>query len=271
MIAAQMPPGTLAQAQEDWFAQFQPVQASGPLTSSEGSGGLAGMGGTGTSQIDPSNQVQATVDQAASVPAPSSGGVSMADFSRAWEASPFPGTVEGLKQFLASNPAYAQAGITLGGSKGDKVYGPGGVFWGDAVQSAGLGGLGKNRLSGDAGGGSGGGLASLGLGFGSSMAPWTEQFQAPTAEQAMNSPGVQFGLDEAMRRMQNGAAAKGTLLNGRVQQAIGASNVGNAMQAYGDIYNRAQGEYGIRRENFWQNQDRPFSKNLSLAQLGKPT
>jgi hypothetical protein len=271
MIAAQMPPGTLAQAQEDWFAQFQPVQASGPLTSSEGTGGLAGMGGTGTSQIDPSNQVQATVDQAASVPAPS-GGVSMADFSRAWEASPFPGTVEGLKQFLASNPAYAQAGITLGGSKGDKVYGPGGVFWGDAVQSAGLGGLGKNRLTGDTGGGTGGGgLASLGLGFGSSMAPWTEQFNAPTAEQAMQTPGFQFAMGEANRQMQNSAAAKGTLLNGRVQQAIGAANVGAGLGAYGDIYNRAQSEYGLRRDNFWQNQDRPFNKNLSLAQLGKPT
>jgi hypothetical protein len=51
----------------------------------------------------------------------------------------------------------------------------------------------------------------------------------PSAADAQNMPGIQFALDEANRGMQAGAAAKGTLLNGRVQQAIGASNVQNAL------------------------------------------
>jgi hypothetical protein len=46
----------------------------------------------------------------------------------------------------------------------------------------------------------------------------------------MNMPGIQFALDENNRRMMAGAAAKGTLLNGRTQQAIGQSNIQSALQ-----------------------------------------
>lgn len=103
-------------------------------------------------------------------------------------------------------------------------------------------------------------LGSLGYSFGSAMAPFTP----PTADQALQSPGLQFALDEANRMMQNGAAARGTLLNGRFQQALNASNIQNALQGYNDVYNRAY-------QTFTRNQDAPFSKQLSLAQLGKPT
>jgi hypothetical protein len=51
----------------------------------------------------------------------------------------------------------------------------------------------------------------------------------PTADEAANMPGIQWALDENNRRMQAGAAAKGTLLNGRTQQAIGESNIGAAL------------------------------------------
>lgn len=217
-----------------------------------------------------------TMTQAPTAPTPQSapisgGQVTMQQFNQEWLNSPYPGTVDGLKQFMAAHPEYAAAGITLGGSKGDKVYGPGGAYWGDAVIAAGLGGQGKSQLSGDSGGGGNSAMGSLGYSFGSSMAPWTQQFSAPTAEQAIHSPGVQFGLEEANRMMQNSAAARGTLLNARRVQAIGASNVGNALQAYGDIYGRSMGEYLLNRENFYNNQDRPFNKNLSLASLGKPS
>jgi hypothetical protein len=52
----------------------------------------------------------------------------------------------------------------------------------------------------------------------------------PTEEEARNMPGIQFALDENNRRMMAGAAAKGTLLNGRTQQAIGESNIQAALQ-----------------------------------------
>ncbi len=51
----------------------------------------------------------------------------------------------------------------------------------------------------------------------------------PTEDEARNMPGIQFALDENNRRMMAGAAAKGTLLNGRTQQAIGESNIQAAL------------------------------------------
>ncbi len=53
----------------------------------------------------------------------------------------------------------------------------------------------------------------------------------PTEDEARNMPGIQFALDENNRRLMAGAAAKGTLLNGRTQQAIGESNIQAALSA----------------------------------------
>lgn len=196
--------------------------------------------------------------------APSGGAGDPDAFGRAWMASGGR-TVADLQKFVAEHPEF---GATLFGSKGDKVkFGNGQEF--DAVYAAGSGGLGGTWNA--TGGGPGGSLASLGYARGDWAAPWTQDFNAPTADQARNTPGVQFGIEEANRMMQNSAAARGTLLNGRVQQAIGASNVGNAMQAYGDVYDRGLGEYLLRKQNFQDNQDRPFGKVMSLAQLGKPS
>jgi hypothetical protein len=107
----------------------------------------------------------------------------------------------------------------------------------------------KSNAKGDAWGGtyygqgdarnSGGGAG--GAGFGSLWAT------VPTEQDAMNMPGLQFSLDEANRAMQAGAAAKGTLLNGRVQQAIGASNVQNALSmGYLPLANL---QNGVRQQN----------------------
>jgi hypothetical protein len=76
-------------------------------------------------------------------------------------------------------------------------------------------GAGDPRNVADSGGGMGG--------FGSLYAT------VPTEADAMNMPGIQFALDENNRRMMAGAAAKGTLLNGRTQQAIGQSNIQAAL------------------------------------------
>jgi hypothetical protein len=80
----------------------------------------------------------------------------------------------------------------------------------------------KSNAKGDAWGGPSGGGAS-GAGNGSLWAT------VPTEDEAKNMPGIQFALDENNRRMMAGAAAKGTLLNGRTQQAIGESNIQAAL------------------------------------------
>lgn len=130
----------------------------------------------------------------------------------------------------------------------------------DVINSAGAGGNGFQWLEGGGGGGSQGNtLAGLGYSFGDSM----QKFTPPTAEDALNSPGLQFALSEANRMGQNSAAAKGTLLNGRFQQALNASNIGNALQGYQGVYDRAF-------QTHVRNQDAPWLKQLSLAELGKP-
>src|SRR5882672_6988430 len=88
----------------------------------------------------------------------------------------------------------------------------------DVIQGAGSGMNKKQWLTGDAWGGAASPYGSLGFG------DFTKPFTAPTAQDALNSPGLQFGLDEANRMMQNSAAAKGTLLNGRVVEAENKAN-----------------------------------------------
>jgi hypothetical protein len=138
----------------------------------------------------------------------------------------------------------------------------------DVIQGAGSGLNKKQWLTG--GGGGGGSLGDLGYSFGSSLAPWTQQFSAPTAEQAQNTPGFQFAMQQGLNAIQNSAAARGTLLTGGTLKGLENYAVGTGLQSYGDIYNRAMGEYLLNRENFYNNEDRPFNKNLSLATLGKP-
>lgn len=244
---------------EDAARSFEPSQASA-TTGIAGGGGMPALGeGLGSLLTQTTNTAQ-------------QGGM-----PTQWDQASFSsrfGQPKTPQELTALEPQLQAAGIkVLRNASGvaGKIQLPNGQIV-DVINSAGAGGNGFQWLTGDggAGGGGGGSLAALGYGFGSSMAPWNEQFAAPTQEQALNTPGVQFALQNANRMMQNSAAAKGTLLNGRVQEALNASNIGNAMQSYGDVYNRGLNEYLLKRENFYNNEDRPFAKNLSLAQLGKP-
>jgi hypothetical protein len=120
----------------------------------------------------------------------------------------------------------------------------------------------------------GGGMPSSGYGSlnGLSAGYMTSpigQFQEPTTQDYLNDPGLRFALGEANRMGQNSAAAKGTLLNGRFQQALAASNIGNALQGVGDIYNRKANTFGINFGVQTRNQDAPFDKYYRLSDLGQ--
>lgn len=108
------------------------------------------------------------------------------------------------------------------------------------------------------------------LNGGTLLDPYTKQFAPPSAQDAVNSPGLQYALSEALRTGQASAAAKGTLLNGRTVQGLEQNAIGTALQGYGDAYNRSLGQYLLNRENFQQNQDRPYAKLSGIAALGKP-
>lgn len=149
------------------------------------------------------------------------------------------------------------------------------IQWGnepivDVIQGAGSGLNRKQWLVGGGGGALGGLAGGYQGGFGGMVAPWTEQFKARSPEEIRNDPAYQFQLKEGLRGVQSGAASRGTLLTGGTLKSLEGYGQGLADTFEQKYYNRDLGEYGLRRENFQQNQDRPFSKFFSTAQLGKP-
>ena len=116
-------------------------------------------------------------------------------------------------------------------------------------------------------------------------APWTEQFnapadfQAPTADEVMNSPAVQARLKMGEEGLQRSAAAKGTLLTGGTLKDLANYDQGVAAQEYGDEYNRRfqannntygrrLGEYQMDEGTFFNNSNNAYNKLAGFTQLG---
>jgi len=184
----------------------QPITGMDPQPYQPGLSGLTGGGGqtvtgsTGqlgkfTADMTP-DQVRALVNQYNA-----SAGLTNTDNGDYW--------VNAWNQFGKNDPDYFMTrlvnGIATNGGNTQPFQGMGIDFGGTSAGASGAG-----------GGASGAGLGSL----------WNS---LPTEQQAMNMPGIQFALGEANRALQAGAAAKGTLLNGRVQQGIGESLIGSAL------------------------------------------
>lgn len=164
-------------------------------------------------------------------------------FGRAWTQSGGR-TVEDLKNFAAQNPQY---GVTLGGSKGDKVYGPGGEFWADAVLSAGTGGNGASWQTETGGGGQGGGYqAGQPFVFG------------------QDDPSYKWRLQQGLEGVQKSAAARGTLLSGGTLKDLTDYAQGAASQEYGNAWGRNFNQQQADRGEF-QN---AFGRQFNVASLG---
>jgi len=228
-------------------------------------------------------------------PTPTTGGTNTNASAKAFFDQLFPGTTLSPQMLLDNKDALAAHGITLipnaAGQPGKIQLPDGSVF--DVIIGAGAGTNQKawNQIAGPggstAGFGGGGGtsgmdwgavgqmLSNLGYAPGSVFAPWTQTWAPPTAEQALQSPGVQFAMNNAMRLMQNSAAARGVLGNARAQEAI-AQNLGqDLLGQYQNIRGMALGDYLQNQQDFFANQDRPFNKfmqgtniGLNAAQLG---
>jgi hypothetical protein len=234
-----------------WDQYEQAPAVAAPTTATPNSG----VSGTGTPQ---------TPGTPTGTPQVAGGGGKDA-FGQAWLASGGR-TVDDLKAFVAAHPEY---GVKLGGSKGDKVYGPDGAYWADAVISSGIGGGQGGAWNTDTGGGGGQSGNPYGFGGFGSFVTQHPEFTPPTEQDALNSPGLQFALSEANRMGQNSAAARGTLLNGRFQQALAGSNIQNALQGYGDVFGRALQTFGTNDQIKTGNQTRPFGMYYDLATLGQ--
>jgi len=114
------------------------------------------------------------------------------------------------------------------------------------------------------------GLINPSLGAsGSLMAPWTQQFQAPTDVTEQNDPGYKFRLQQGMDALQNSAAAKGTLLTGGTAAGIQRYGQDYASNEYGNVYNRALGEYQNSYNIFKQNQADQYNRLAAISGLGQ--
>jgi hypothetical protein len=119
--------------------------------------------------------------------------------------------------------------------------------------------------------GNGGGVMGGGLGEDTLLSPWTQQFTPPNYQQIQDDPNFQFQKEQGLQGVERGAASKGTLLTGGTLKALDAYGTGLANTFANDYYNKAMNEYLLQKQNFQENQDRPFTKLSSLASLGKPS
>ncbi len=83
---------------------------------------------------------------------------------------------------------------------------------------------------------------------------WNKEFKAPTEAEVQATPGYQFALDQGLKGVDTGAAAKGTLLTSGNQKSRLAFATGLADQTYQGAYQRALGEYQQAYQIFQGNQ-----------------
>ncbi len=101
-----------------------------------------------------------------------------------------------------------------------------------------------------------------------------EIFRAPTLAELQASPGYLARLQENQRVGQTAAAAKGSILNGRVQEALQKSGQDYASNEYGNLFGqslsgtnaRNAATLGARQENFGEYLGQ---NNLNLAARGE--
>lgn len=97
------------------------------------------------------------------------------------------------------------------------------------------------------------------------------QFTAPTAEQARETPGYQFALDQGTRSLDASAAANGSLLTGGTGTALQQFGQGLADTDYNNVYNRALQSYNTNYNTWSNSQANQFNRLAALANAGQTT
>jgi hypothetical protein len=101
------------------------------------------------------------------------------------------------------------------------------------------------------------------------LTPWTEQFQAPTLQQAEQYPGYQFQEQQGARAIEQNAAATGTLASPQTTAALEQYNQGLAQGDYSNVYNQAMQQYQQAYNIFQQNQANQYNRLSNLAGGGQ--
>lgn len=94
-------------------------------------------------------------------------------------------------------------------------------------------------------------------------------FQAPTAEQASQTPGYQFQLAEGQKALERSAAAKGNLLTGGTAKALDRYSQDYAAGNYQNTYNNAFNAYQQGYNQFQNSLTNQYNRLAGLAGTGQ--
>jgi hypothetical protein len=114
-----------------------------------------------------------------------------------------------------------------------------------------------------------GGLQNQALAGKGPLAPWTQQFQAPTIAQAEQEPGYQFALQQGTNALTNSAAASGNLLTGNTGEALQQYGQQLGQEDYSNVYNRALQQYQQSYNQYQNNQSNLFNRYAALSGIGQ--
>jgi hypothetical protein len=106
-------------------------------------------------------------------------------------------------------------------------------------------------------------------GYGSLLQGYGQTFTAPTAAQALNSPGEQAQLQLGDQAMQQSAAAKGNLLTGGTAEALDAYGQNLASTNYQNVYNDALNTFNSGYDQFEQQQNNEYNRLAGIASQGQ--
>lgn len=95
------------------------------------------------------------------------------------------------------------------------------------------------------------------------------QFQAPTAEQAAQTPGYQFQLAEGQKALERSAAARGNLLTGGTAKALDRYSQDYAASNYQNTYNNALNAYQQGYNQFQNSLTNQYNRLAGLAGTGQ--
>jgi len=96
-------------------------------------------------------------------------------------------------------------------------------------------------------------------------------FVAPTAQQALQSPGEQAQLQLGEQAQQQSAAAGGNLLTGGFQQGLNAYAQNLASTNYQSTYNNAYNTYASGYNQYENQQTNTYNRLAALAGMGQTT
>jgi hypothetical protein len=101
--------------------------------------------------------------------------------------------------------------------------------------------------------------------------PYSGTFSAPTADQARQTPGYQFSLDEGDKAIERASAASGGAFTGGEAKSLDAFNTGLADQTYQQTFNNSLQSFQTQFNTYNTNQANLYNRLASSSGLGQTT